>query len=56
MSASLNFSKKRNSTQVIQHNPFAYFIESSKEYDNIMKVIGRNRKFMIGTFNELSKR
>jgi len=36
-------------------NPNAYFIESSKEFDYIMHIIGRNRKYLMKIFGEISK-
>lgn len=37
-------------------NQFAYLIESSKKYDKIMHVVGRNRKYLLNLFTELNKR
>lgn len=33
-----------------------HFIESSKEYDKLMQVIGRNRKYLHNIFAEINKR
>lgn len=38
-----------------ESNPNAYFIESSKEFDHIMHIIGRNRKYLMKIFGEISK-
>ena len=38
-----------------ESNPNAYFIESSKEFDHIMHIIGRNRKYLMKIFGEIGK-
>lgn len=40
---------------VTETNPTAYFIESSKEFDQVMHIIGRNRKYLINLFGEISR-